>query len=133
MKLFKIYKKVRELKRQEKELEANIERLEKQLDKGWLDYYKLRTELYGNEGIILHNIRESRQKAAREQAREQKSYERSRIYRIEEELNEREQELNEREQELNEREQEREQELNDLQRKLNDQILKLGIVNGVNK
>jgi len=48
---------------------------------------------------------------------------------IDEDLKYYESKLNKRKEELDQRE----KELNELQRKLNDQILKLGIVNGVNK
>ena len=87
--IFKIYKKVRELKAEERRLIRNI---------------KLR-----RESDIYERHCES--KHAKDYFKEMKN-----------ELESREESLNKREQELNE-----------MQRKLNDQILKLGIVNGVNK
>lgn len=87
--IFKIYKKVRELKAEERRLIRDL---------------KLGRELYWHE-------RHCESKLAKDYFKEMKN-----------ELESREESLNKREQELNE-----------MQRKLNDQILKLGIVNGVNK
>lgn len=107
--IFKIYKKVRELKKKENKFKKKENELSDSItslviEKTMLesDIEKLQYErLHENDAI---NCRDARQ-------------------------NERDARQNERQTQLDERE----KELNNLQEKLNDQILKLGIVKGVNK
>jgi peptidoglycan hydrolase CwlO-like protein len=108
--IFKIYKKVRELKREERELKQNIERykldistLKEQSRKGLINYQCLQDSGFAKEVYRRVEGRETHIKFE-------------------------EQRLNKKEKQLNKRE----QELNELQQKINDQILKLGIVKGVN-
>ena len=97
--IFKIYKKVRELKREDARLRKSIQDRKHEICILRDEYTSARMRNIENYRSIAEN---------------EESYE-SRLRQKEKELNQ------------------REQELNDLQRKLNDQILKLGIVQGVNK
>lgn len=120
--IFKIYKKVRELKREERELKKNIERYK-------LDSNKyLKEEEIKLKRSILNLKEESRKERLRHEQECNENYSREialrgtridfeSVYSVK-----RENALDQREKELNE-----------LQHKINDQILKLGIVNGVNK
>lgn len=124
--IFKIFKKMRDLKREERKLKENIEqckkeeiKLEKKRQDAWKEFHK-ETAAFSRKLIA----REDRLKCIREECELKKGF----IYSEKKELEEKEDALNKRKQELNERE----EEINETQRKLNDQILKLGIVNGVN-
>jgi uncharacterized protein involved in exopolysaccharide biosynthesis len=114
--IFKIFKKIRELKREERELLERIKSIkqtdarqnerEAQLDKREKEIsLKVRTEVSAFESRILNGFRHSME-----------SY------------RDRHNQLDKEEKQLNKRE----LELNELQQKINDQILKLGIVQGVN-
>lgn len=114
--IFKIFKKVRELKREERELLERIKSIkqtdarqnerEAQLDKREKEIsLKVRTEVSAFESRILNGFQH-----------------RMESYR------DRHNQLDKEEKQLNKRE----LELNELQQKINDQILKLGIVKGVN-
>ena len=120
--IFKIYKKVRELKREERKLKENIEQLKLDSNK----YFK--EEEIKLKRSILNLKEESKKERLRHEEECKEHYSREialsgtridfeSVYSVQ------------RENALDKRE----QELNDLQRKLNDQILKLGIVQGVNK
>ena len=125
---FKIYQKVRELKREEREVKENIERykkeeeikLEKKIQDAWEEFH-LEVKDY-KQGL---RDREDRLKCKLEEFEIRKGI----ILSEKKEIEKREDALDQRKQELHQRE----QKLNELQRKLNDQILKLGIVEGVNK
>jgi hypothetical protein len=115
--IFKIYKKVRELKREEREIIKNIERHKKSLsdlradiNKGYRNYVTTHQEGYL---IDIH-----------------KKYKREKEY-----LRKEKEELRKEKEELRKEAialRNREKEIDAIQRKLNDQILKLGIVEGIN-
>ena len=124
--IFKIYKKLRQLKRQQKEVKEKIERykldsnkylkeeemklkisilqLRKKIEEGWIDLHTLSQSGYLDEVKKDYELKDKE------------------IERQEEKLQKREEVLDQREKELNK-----------LQQKINDQILKLGILQGVNK
>lgn len=117
--IFKIFKKVRDLK------EEKI-KLEKKIQDAWEEFHQERT-------VFVHKLRDREAvieyREDRLQCREEECGYKSRLILYDkEELEKREDDLDQREKELDQRE----EELNEMQRKLNDQILKLGIVNGVN-
>lgn len=125
--IFKIYKKVRELKREEREVKENIERykkeeeikLERKIEDAWKVYHQEAADFTSNLRSRDHIL-----KRTHEDLHAKEAY----IRRQHTILDEREQGINDLQNELNKRE----KELNSLQVQLNDQILKLGIFKEVN-
>jgi DNA repair exonuclease SbcCD ATPase subunit len=124
--IFKIYKKVRELKTEERKVKENIERyklnsnkyLKEEEDKLKRSILNLK-RLQEKGWIDLHCLSKS---GYLDQIKEEYKDEDKRLEKRKDALDQQKKELAQREQELNE-----------LQQKLNDQILKLAIVQGLNK
>jgi len=118
--IFNIFKKVRDLKQEEL-------KLQKKIKEAW-------EEFYDERAVFIRELKDREEELEYRRAKfinqkEELSNIRINLSNQKEELKKRTDYLDQTEKELDQRE----QDLNELQQKLNDQILKLGIVQGVNK